>query len=378
MKYPDILPSSSSKLSRALEKTAQRISYEVLGRYSKIGDDLSRVFNLDAYLLDPKLEEFLPFLAYTLSIPVWRDEWSVRQKVDFIRVWQVCKANAGTKKSIEDAIKSLSFNAKIVSDGPFSFKCRIDEILTPEDRRSIRNIIEELKPLRCSSKLEIVSSLYAEMGLLGTTSICKVLRINSMAIFRQIITKVGLSSIFSEGGERGVSYEFTKIKFGKGKYEPSEAQTDLKDIIGEISVSDTKNFERSDNSGKSLYGTNITGTIGEESEFDIYEIGLWVRANGKEVLLGVVASPDKPISRKISGEELLISIDLFTTKELTNVAIVGTGERLNLSVDDQISDISKDNIDIRRLLQELDRKISEQANTISILNSKIKILEGKA
>lgn len=374
----ELLPATASPLMRSIERTALR-ARDLVASKSIIGMDLSRIYNLEAYLQDPELEPMLPFLAWSLQIPVWRDEWTTQQKVDFIRIWLRCKARSGTKGSILDAVAALGLRVDLLDDGPFAFKIRITDSIETEDRDAIKRVVDELKPLRCRSRLEIITSFVARLGILGTLSTVKIKRIADMAIFSQVLTDLGQQVVFGSGGESGVAYQFTKVEFGSERYSPDRSQRQLRTKIGEVTVVDTKNFSRpGPGAGSRLFGTNITAKIPAEGGFDIGEIGVWISANGRDALFGVVSSPDVFISKKIEGEELLLSIDIFTTRELSDIAIVGTGERLNLSVDDQFAQLAEENIELRSQIQALEQTIFQQTSVIETLDSRLRLLEGRS
>lgn len=372
-----ILPASASPMMRTLERTALRARQLVFEK-SIIGNDLSRIFNLDEYLTHPELENFLPFVAWMLQIPVWRDEWTVGQKVEFIRAWLRCKSNAGTEKAISDAISALGFSASIERTGSYQIRVRISESIDPDDRAAILRVVDELKPLRSGSKLQLVFTSDANLYQFVTLSMVKILRISDMATILQTLTEIGQLAIFGSGGEDGVRYEFSRIELGTDRYVPDPKQRGLKGTkLADIEVADTKNFARfaAPGSRERVFGTNVTAKVSAAGDYEVGEMALYVKANGREELFAVASRPDGILSRKIQGEELLISIDVFTTAKLQEIAIVGTGERLNLSVTDQISDISEQNLELRSILQIQAQRLDRQSRLIEALEARIRDLE---
>ena len=194
-----------------------------------------------------------------------------------------------------------------------------------------------------------------------------------MPTIKSVITSQGLSSVTADGAT-GVRYEFSRVEFGGAQYDPVDSQTALKKKLGEVTVADSKGFERTEANGTKIYGTNVTAVISGDAGFDIGEVGVYVKAQGKEVLFSVASSASSLISRKLPGEEILISIDIFMSKDLKEIMVTGTGARLNLDLDDELSAIASDILAIRGAAALSDRKVASLENRITLLENAVKNL----
>lgn len=329
-----ILPPSASKLSLALEATFVRMRAEAVTS-SKVGINLAKIWDLDSYE-GSDYEDLLPYVAWALNVPVWREEWSVRQKIEFIKTFLYCRLIAGTPAAIEKAISSLGISALVrEKTEPYWFSVFVSSTINSEDKQALTRVVDYLKPVRTSYEIKLFASVEVEMALASTITVTKIKRIQSMATYKQVLTKQGLLALAA--AINGEKLTFSKLEFGKSRYTPEDNQTALKSLVGFVTPTDSKPFERVGPSGGNQTGITVNAEIDNDIETEIGEIGLYVKRGTQDILLAVVSSPDTLISRKLKDEELLISVDIFLAKPQADVIVTGTGARLNLSFADELA-----------------------------------------
>lgn len=146
---------------------------------SIIGFDLSM-------LNDPRRcpERFLPHLAWSLNIPVWKDGWSSEQKRDFIEEYETIRLIRGSKKSLQRAYEAIGLRDIEIVDQiqsrPFEFKVYIRPEISniPELREYIVDITKSFSPVRTLARLQIKATIKTAPTAICLFRIRKRLRIS--------------------------------------------------------------------------------------------------------------------------------------------------------------------------------------------------------
>ncbi|NRA68562.1 MAG: phage tail protein I [Pseudobacteriovorax sp.] len=155
-----LLPPSASQFEKDLENAVRirpRLEKEI---NDDLGQNVSMLFAPLFWNYKECPEKYLPFLAWSLGVDIWQDDWSEEQKRQTIETWLKIRARRGTRFSIEKALEALNIEADITewfedSDAieRYNFDVTIFLDQQPEDIttdlfRRIERIVERLKPIR--------------------------------------------------------------------------------------------------------------------------------------------------------------------------------------------------------------------------------------
>jgi phage tail P2-like protein len=350
---------------------AEKASGEV---YKGGGLDFSKLWNLKAYA-GSGFEELLPYFAWGLNVPVWRDEWSIEQKINFLNKWLYCRSIAGTVASIEDAVAALGssgrgpegdlFRAEIIESPelPFFFLVRISSAISTSDKIEIDRLIRALKPARSGFAYELrAQDQEGALALSLYYRFTKILRLQMGERFT-VITDKG-RELLTKALTSGQKFIVKRVAFGDGRYQPTGRETKLTREVLTTEVADVKPFSRTE--GQSLLtGFNITASLTSDiqGDFDITEVGVFVFLPGEpEVLFSIDSRTSGLISRKVRGEELLLNVDLFLSAEAKAAAVVTTGDRLRLTIADETALFTG-------LIAELSARVSQLETELTALKT---------
>ncbi len=125
------------------------------------------------YAIDECPSEHLPFLAWAVSVDVWRDYWPDDVKRNYIRQSFAVHKTKGTLASLEAALDALNITTQITewfqdNGERFTFRVRAlagrnlrpdgDALIDQELITTIKCVVEAIKPLRSRFALEIGAS----------------------------------------------------------------------------------------------------------------------------------------------------------------------------------------------------------------------------
>ncbi len=354
-----ILPPTASPLMVTLEMTARRIRDEVSSK-SCVGLDLSKLWDLPSYE-GSKYEHVLPYIAAAYNIPVWREEWTTRQKIDFIDSFLYCRSISGTKGAVEKSIQSLGINATVrETEEPYRFAIYLDHAISVEDRAAIVRLVEYFKRLRCTYFFKEFLTIELKVSMSAYVRCTKIQRIEDMATYKQVITNVALSAYAEAAASGGRPYQFTRFEWGSGQYVPDANQKNLQAKLGEDKVADSKAFSRPALTGGENRGVTVTGVLQQGFGATIGEIGIYISNGIQEILYAIVSSPTEPITVKVINEEILLSFDIFMSGTDMGLQLVGTGDRLNLSFADETSKIFEAYSKLELKIAELEARLIKQ------------------
>ena len=165
----DLMPPSSTRLERALDKTAgQRMTAIPLPHRTLFSPDKCP-------------EHLLHILAWSLSVDVWRDSWPVAVKRQVIRSAKDQHRQKGTLASVYAAVRSFGAGINITewfepggSGVPHTFKAEFTPSATipntSEFQRDVAAAINAVKPLYAWYDLIAGVSV---TGRLRTVSACR-------------------------------------------------------------------------------------------------------------------------------------------------------------------------------------------------------------
>lgn len=162
------------------------------------------------------------------------------------------------------------------------------------------------------------------------------------------ITEVGRSALW-DAQSRGIKLSFTHIILGRGMYVPTGREPEIprdRQIGDKVPVAEVR--------WHNGY-VNITANVDIDQDFDVGEIGIIVNEN---VLFSVISQPEKPLTKKVKTEQLLISFDVHfmdLPKELVNLR--GPEQNISLSFAGQMAQIAevfaRQSAEIMRLREEV-------------------------
>jgi len=121
----------------------------------------------------------LPWLAWTLSIETWHQDWSETQKRDVLASAIATHQKKGTKAGVLNALATLGYSAKIsewfeTGGDPFTFSIDVDITNTPLDEsksNQIYEIIDATKNSRShyTAKVNLLSQVSTALKLTAQT-----------------------------------------------------------------------------------------------------------------------------------------------------------------------------------------------------------------
>lgn len=165
-----------------------------------------------------------------------------------------------------------------------------------------------------------------------------------------IITDAGMRALENDS-DPGFNISFKYLGIGKGVWSPGPDATELKDLIKKVRITDYK---------KSPGELVLNCVITDDQIYDIHELGVYT----KEGVLFAVGSSEDAVMRKGRLERLYLRYKLVMNRvDSERIEIIGTGERLNLDLDealvqiaDQISQRDARDVEFNRRLMELEAR----------------------
>tara|TARA_B100000678_G_scaffold258338_1_gene237846 strand:+ start:8119 stop:8763 length:645 start_codon:yes stop_codon:yes gene_type:complete len=139
-------------------------------------------------------EEFIPFLAYALSVDVWKTRWPLEIKRRVLRESWAVHASKGTRAGVERALGALDVSTVITEwfetgGAPYTFKVRAlagqsldpdsEAIIGPDFEALVREIIDAVKPVRAHYDVEVGAKSAARLGVTAATQLADVRRFHA-------------------------------------------------------------------------------------------------------------------------------------------------------------------------------------------------------
>lgn len=136
-----LLPPSASTFMRNAEKPTARIS--------GVPVDLRKLWNPDECPV-----EFLPYLAWALSVDRWDKRWSEQTKRQVIKASWLVHRHKGTISALRRVVEPFGYLLRVIEwwqsgEEPGTFRLEIgvqDEGITEETYRELERLIDDAKP----------------------------------------------------------------------------------------------------------------------------------------------------------------------------------------------------------------------------------------
>lgn len=339
-KFKSLLPSNSTDFEKAFEKALYRDEVLVSKIKTSIynedtGVKKEKVTFLDLWNPETCHSSYLPFLAWAFRVEAYDESWDEDKKREYIALYPKLRIKAGTKWAKLEAFKQLGINADIFRDKrPYSFKVRTYNEITEKQRDAIFRLTNALKSGRDSFVAEKGKRLKSVLGVGHLARLTKIVKLKIGYDMDQfsIITTAGRSKVIA-ANRNGLDVQFNKIVISE---KPIEIDPDtgrlpkllieIPDIVDTFPITDSDDIE----DGR----LHITVMIDGQKEYNIATMGIMgVDADGNEFLFSYMSDPNN-ISIKKRNEEYILSFDQFL-EELPRetINVVGTGERLDVSLD---------------------------------------------
>ena len=162
-----LLPPSASTFMRNAEKPTARIS--------GVPVDLRKLWDPDECPV-----EFLPYLAWALSVDRWDKRWSEQTKRQVIKASWLVHRHKGTISALRRVVEPFGYLLRVIEwwqngEEPGTFRLEIgiqDEGITEETYRELERLIDDAKPVsRHISRMNIASVTLGPVSV-GTSSGC--------------------------------------------------------------------------------------------------------------------------------------------------------------------------------------------------------------
>jgi len=168
-----------------------------------------------------------------------------------------------------------------------------------------------------------------------------------------IITDAGLQAVFAASND-GLSMRITHIALGADAYNPTRAQTRLRN--------EKARFPVADGTRVSPTQIHLSAIADGTSQFWVREVG-FILEDG--TLLAVWSDPDQPLAYKTANVDLLLAFDLsLAALPADSVTVVSSGAGLNLVLSEELATLAAGQIrTIRQNLALFDQltTVAEQA-----------------
>lgn len=297
----------------------------------------------------------LGFLAYGLGVTIWEESWPEQQKRDFISAFLILRLSQGTESSIKEAARYLGIAVQILrTDRPFVTRIVIDttggvNIPTRDALKTIRSIAEEFTPVRCRVQLETISTYAIPVLMDFRLRRIKIKEFSMATDPRALLTEKGKAAISKALGD-GTRIDFNTMKLGREKYQPTEAQTAMRSTdLESFTIQDFR--PRPDGRG-----VHIGCVARSDKAYEIGEIGVFLTDG---TLFAVVSRPERPLTAKADGEELVLGFDISFDNDLSGkISTSNSGSLLNLSVIDDIAGIGRDMAALQSTIAALTARIA--------------------
>jgi phage tail P2-like protein len=158
--FKTILPPTATSLETALEKTAAT-------RFDALQFSIAALWSADEVL-----EDHLPWLAWSVSVDVWKAHWSLDVKRRMVLASFEAHKLKGTRAAVETVMSALSVRTSLTewfedNAAPHTFKIIAyagemldptdDVFLSPRFASLLDDLIGEVKPLRSHFTLQIAA-----------------------------------------------------------------------------------------------------------------------------------------------------------------------------------------------------------------------------
>lgn len=150
---------------------------------------------------------------------------------------------------------------------------------------------------------------------------------------RPMITQKGLEAL-AQGEALGKKFVFSSIGLGDSRYNPTGAETSLKSLKEKVKIADQNKVSNN--------RIHLTSEFSDRVEpYDVGEIGIYASLEGQELLFAVFSKENETLSKRIREDTLLLGFDLVLENiPETSIEVVGSGERLNLSMAKEMATLS--------------------------------------
>jgi hypothetical protein len=191
-----------------------------------------------------------------------------------------------------------------------------------------------------------------------------------------MITQKGLEAL-AQGEALGKKFVFSSIGLGDSRYNPTGEETALKSLKEKVKIADQNKV--------SSNRIHLTSEFSDRVEpYDVGEIGIYASLEGQELLFAVFSKENETLSKRIREDTLLLGFDLVLENiPETSVEVVGSGERLNLSMAKEMATLSLGITKVQqyslRLLSEIESVRSDNKSLkyrISELEDDLRIRRG--
>lgn len=175
MRRPTLLASRQTELMKVVEEACN--FWPELEERSSIGFNLERLWNIDECPA-----KFLPYLAWSLSVPVWREEWREDKQRSFLKRWIYIRSIRGSAEALITAYKAVGIDSvdivDVIEDEPYVFEVFLQPKYAFDDlvREFAIELAEVLKPLRTYARISIKIISQASCGVVARYSLTKIIR----------------------------------------------------------------------------------------------------------------------------------------------------------------------------------------------------------
>ena len=188
-----------------------------------------------------------------------------------------------------------------------------------------------------------------------------------LAIDRPKITRPGLQAIAAAEAQ-GKKISFVGLALGTASYNPTGDETGLKAQRELAAIADSKPI-----SGARVH---LTGAFTSEDiePYDVGELGILAKLEGVEapITFAILSKAETVIAKRIPKEELLLGVDILIAELPANLITVdGVGERLNLSMAQELASVALSLTSGQRQTLELMRDLAAARSEMAAFRSEM-------
>lgn len=211
-----ILPNNATRIERDIEQATA-------GRLDALQFSISALWSVDE-----NLEDHLPWLAWSVSVDLWKANWPISVKRAMILASFEAHKLKGTRAALDKVLSAMSVRTSVTEwfeDGsaPYTFKIRtyVGEILDPSSEmllspafaNQLIELITAIKPLRAHFNLELAARAPRKIGVGGQVQAAGLVRRMVEPVTRKATpsAKLGLAaslhpaSLFRVSAQLGVN-----------------------------------------------------------------------------------------------------------------------------------------------------------------------------
>lgn len=329
----------SIDLDTPLEKALDRsLSYEErLTRAIRVKGELSSLWDVETCPA-----QYLPYLAWTYNVPVWREDWDEQKQRSFLRQWRTARRKAGTPWAIRTMLYSIGIDRLSLiplPDEPYTFLLvlRRDYASDQKKRDEVFDIVYALKSQRDRAIVTIGIEASDVVRPIAVGRVNKILRLGSAMDDKIVVTDAGRRALGEEIAA-GRTLRITKIELYSS---PARKVPSVDEIEGKI-----KEIPIQSLSPLSSGGFQVSIVDSSKDEYRLFSYGM---ITDKGVLFAFDSSvSESPLSVKTERERLVISVDTFFEDDGKESIEIVSAQNLDLSVSPEIAALSREIIRTRR------------------------------